>query len=153
MLLTISFPGGVAVDATINGHTVRTDQLAPLGSAEAMTPFDLFFASIGTCAGFYALRFCQERGIATEGLGLSVEPVRDPVRKRVGTVRMLLRLPDAFPEKYEEAILRAIDQCSVKRHVLEAPAFEVAVERAATAGPASGERGFTLIGATGTSAP
>lgn len=128
MFLTISFPGGVAVDATLDGRTVHTDQAAPLGSGSAMTPFDLFFASIGACAGFYALRFCQERGIPTTGLRLAVEPLRDEGRKRVGTVRIVLRLPDAFPEKYRDAILRAIDQCSVKRHILEPPAFAVSIE-------------------------
>ena len=26
--------------------------------------------------GFYALRFCQERSLPTEGLGLTLEPIR-----------------------------------------------------------------------------
>src|ERR1035438_8052938 len=55
-----------------NGHRVRTDQPRPHGEDSAPAPFDLFLASIATCMGFYALRFCQERGIATEGLGLSL---------------------------------------------------------------------------------
>jgi ribosomal protein S12 methylthiotransferase accessory factor len=31
----------------------------------------------------------------------------------------------AFPEKYRDAIVRAADQCAVKRHILEPPRFEV----------------------------
>jgi hypothetical protein len=33
MTISISFPGGVAIDATLNGHTIHTDQPQPLGSA------------------------------------------------------------------------------------------------------------------------
>ena len=126
--MAISFPGGVAVDASVNGHTVHTDQPRPLGENSAMSPFDLFLASAGTCMGSYALRFCQERGIGTEGLGLNLEAVRDPVSNRVTLVRIGVQLPDDFPEKYESSILRAVDHCSVKRHLTEPPRFELAIE-------------------------
>lgn len=133
MTMTISFPGGVSVDATENGHTVHTDQPRPLGDDAAMSPFDLFLASAGTCMGFYALRFCQERGIPTEGLGLTLEPERDPVSNRVVTVRIGLELPDEFPIKYRDAILRAVDHCSVKRHLMEPPRFELSIAEAVPA--------------------
>ena len=126
-MMEVSFPGGVAVEATFHGHTVRTDQPAPLGADSAMSPFDLFQASLATCMGFYALRFCQERGIPTEGLGLSVETVKDPEKKRLSTIRAVLTLPPGFPEKYAGAIQRAVDQCAVKKHLVEPPAFELTV--------------------------
>ena len=124
----VSFPGGVSVAATFRGNTVLTDQpVSAGGRGSAMSPFDLFLASIATCMGFYALRFCQERDIPTAGLGLSVQPVRDAENKRVATVRVQLTLPAEFPERYRGAILRAVDHCAVKRHVLEPPAFEIEV--------------------------
>lgn len=130
----VTFPGGVAVDATFKGNTVRTDQpVAAGGGGRAMSPFDLMLASIATCMGFYALRFCQERSLGTEGLGLSLEPVRDAEGKRVATIRVELMLPDEFPEKYRPAILRAVDHCAVKRLILEPPVFEI---EAVTAVPA-----------------
>jgi putative redox protein len=127
MSLSILFPGGVAVDATKNGHTVRMDQPAPLGADTAMSPFDVFLAAIGACMGFYALRFCQERGIPTDGLRLTLDPVRNEQRKLVATLRIELQLPRSFPQKYREAMRRAVDHCSVKRHLLEPPAFELAL--------------------------
>ena len=57
------------------------------GTTPPPAPFELFLASIATCMGYYALRFCQERGIATEGLGLSLETVRDEEKKRLGDDR------------------------------------------------------------------
>ena len=127
MNIAVTFPGGVAVEASVKGHAVRTDQPAPLGADSAPAPFDLFLASIATCMGYYALRFCQERGISTEGLGLSLETVRDEARKRLATIKVSLTLPPGFPEKYTEAIRRAVDQCAVKKHMAEPPAFELTV--------------------------
>ncbi|HEV8660086.1 MAG TPA: OsmC family protein [Thermoanaerobaculia bacterium] len=130
MTMTISFPGGVAVDATLNGHTVHTDQPVPFGADTAMSPFDLFFASIGTCMGFYALRFCQERNISTNGLQLTLNPIRDEQRKRIETLQIELQVPEGFPVKYIDALRRAVDHCSVKRHLLEPPAFELSLVEA-----------------------
>ena len=115
-MIEISFPGGEAVDATVKGRVVHTDQAG-------VSPFDLFLASIAACAGFYALRFCQQRNIDTHGLGVTLTPTRPD--KRLEAVKIDLRLPPAFPEKYRDAILRAVDQCAVKKAILDPPAFQV----------------------------
>lgn len=127
MKYEVSFPGGAAVEAAVKGHTIRTDQPGPLGAGSAPTPFDLFIASLATCMGFYALHFCRERGIATGGLGLSLETVRDQEKKRLRSINVSLTLPPGFPEKYRGAIGRAVDQCAVKKHMVEPPAFELTV--------------------------
>ena len=128
MAMEIRFPGGLAVEAIHAGLTIRTDQPAAVGGGgSAPSPFDLFLASIGTCAGYYALRFCQERQLPTEGLGLSMDWERSPETKLVARIRISLRLPEGFPEKYRVAILRAADQCSVKKHLAAPPAIEVEV--------------------------
>lgn len=117
MIYEVSFPGGVAVDVTTNGLTVHTDQ-----DGTAPSPYQLFLASIAACAGFYALRFCQERGIPTAGLGVSMDVDRDPL-----TIRLGITTPPEFPEKYREALVRAVDHCAVKRAIAEGPKFEVSV--------------------------
>lgn len=129
----VTFPGGVRVDATFRGNTVHTDQPAPYGENTAMAPFDLFMASIATCAGYYALRFCQERDIALDGMALSLDFERDPEKKRVSRVRITLTPPDGFPEKYEAAIIRAMDQCAVKKAIADPPEFDLAVASVRTA--------------------
>jgi ribosomal protein S12 methylthiotransferase accessory factor len=129
--VAVTFPGGVSVDARVGGHVVHTDQPRPHGGDSGPAPFDLFIASIATCMGFYALRFCQERAIPTEGLGLSLETVRDDSRKRLSAIKAALTLPPGFPEKYADAIRRAVDQCAVKKHLVEPPAFELTVSAGA----------------------
>lgn len=126
MPMEMRFPGGVAVEALHAGLTIRTDQPVKAGGGgTAPAPFDLFLASIGTCAGFYALRFCQERQIATDDLAVTMDWERSPETKLITRIRIDVKLPAAFPEKYRAAILRAVDQCAVKRHLFEPPKIEV----------------------------
>ncbi len=131
-LMEISFPGGMRVDALHEGYWIRTDQPVDHGGdGTAPPPFDLFLASIGTCAGYFALRFCRQRNLDTEGLSLNVTPERDLDGKRVARIRIEIALPRSFPAKYREAIVRAVDQCTVKRHLAEPPRIEVATVGAA----------------------
>jgi ribosomal protein S12 methylthiotransferase accessory factor len=126
MDMNIRFPGGLAVEADLDGHTVQTDQPESVGGGgSAPSPFDLFLASIGTCAGYYALRFCQSRGLPTDDVTLKLTAEKDPAVKRVTRVAIEIELPPGFPPKYREAIVRATDQCSVKKHLLEPPQIEV----------------------------
>ena len=124
--MEMTFPGGVAVEAHLDGTTIRTDQpVLHGGGGTAPAPFELFLASIGTCAGYYALRFCQERQIPTEGMSVSMAWERNPATKLIASIRIQISLPPGFPEKYRTAVVRAADQCAVKKHLLEAPAIDV----------------------------
>ncbi|MBI5514145.1 MAG: OsmC family protein [Deltaproteobacteria bacterium] len=127
-LITVSFPGGKRVDARIGAHLVRTDQPASLGGEDsAPGPFDLFLASLATCAGVYALGFCQARGLSTEGLGLTLQATPDPATGLPSRVRLELSLPEGFPERYRPAILRAAEGCKVKKTLQTQPPIEVAL--------------------------
>ena len=126
MDMIISFPGGARVDAEVGGYTVKTDQ-PPQGGGEssAPTPFALFLSSIGTCAGIYVLGFCKQRGLPTDGIRIVQQTERDPVTGLIGTIRLNIEVPSSFPEKYHDALIRAADQCAVKKHMERPPAFDV----------------------------
>ncbi len=126
--IEVSFPGGKRVDARVGGFTVATDQPTELGGdGSAPAPFDLFLASIATCAGIYVLGFCQARGLPTDGLALVQHHEVDPVTKLVRSVRLELTLPPGFPAQYRPAIVRAAENCKVKKTIAAAPSFEVVV--------------------------
>lgn len=126
--IVVQFPGGLAVDATVSGHLVHTDQPEAVGGGgTGPTPFALFLGSLATCAGYFALQFCKQRGLPTEGLGVSLRPDWNPATHRLDRIDVDLTLPDGFPEKYRPAIVRAVDQCSVKRHMIEPPEMAVTV--------------------------
>ena len=128
MDMTFTFPGGARVDAQVGPHTVRTDQ-PPQGGGEgsAPTPFSLFLASIGTCAGIYVLGFCQQRGINTQGMEIIQTMEHNPATRLIATVNVEIKLPPGFPEKYHAALVQAASLCTVKKHLANPPDFNVYV--------------------------
>lgn len=126
MEMVIDFPGGARVDAHFGPYAVKTDQ-PPYGggSGSAPTPFATFLASIGTCAGIYVLGFCQQRGIPTQGIRIVQSLEANPLNGMVGKVLLDIQLPPEFPEKYKSAVIRAADQCAVKKHFEYPPSFEI----------------------------
>jgi ribosomal protein S12 methylthiotransferase accessory factor len=130
-VMRIELGGGLAVNAHFKDHIISSDQpVRAGGTGTAPSPFDLFLASIGLCAGFYVQSFCRQREIPTEDISLTLKTERDPERKRVAKIRIDLQLPPEFPQKYRKAVLRAVDQCSVKRHLIEPPEIEVVASQA-----------------------
>jgi len=124
--IAVSFPGGKRVDADYGGFTFKTDQPSEAGGeGSAPPPFDLFLASIATCAGIYVKGYCDARGLGTEGLGLAVHVEREPGKPRVTRIAIDIKLPPGFPEKHKEAVIRAADLCAVKKHIFDPPAFEI----------------------------
>ncbi len=126
MEMKITFPGNKRVDAQYKGFTVRTDQpAAGGGDGTAPAPFDLFLASLGTCAGIYVLGFCRQRGLPTDGIELRQKMEFDPVRNMVGRVAIEIQVPPGFPEKYHEALVKSASLCAVKKHIQDPPAFDI----------------------------
>jgi len=125
MDIKITFPGGKRVDATMGPHLIQTDQPVASGGADsAPAPFDLFLASLATCAGIYVLGFCQARGIPTDGIGLVQHHTYDS-QSRLVAVQLELDLPSGFPTRYREAVVRAAAGCKVKKLLASPPAISV----------------------------
>lgn len=126
MEIVIDFPGGERVDAHYGPYTIMTDQPGREGDAgTAPAPFLVFLSSIGTCAGIYALDFCRQRGLSTDGLRILQRMHHNPVTGMVVKVDLEIELPRGFPEKYRPAIVHAVELCKVKKHLHQPPAFEI----------------------------
>jgi putative redox protein len=126
MDMEIYFPGGKRVYADYGGFTIQTDQPARSGGeGSAPAPFDLFLASIGTCAGIYALGFMQQRGIDPEGSKLTMRSHYNPTIGLIDKIELELKTPPGFPDKYRDAIINAMELCAVKKHLQQPPAFAV----------------------------
>ena len=126
MEMVIDFPGGARVDAHFGPYTIPTDQPpAGGGHGSAPTPFATFLSTIGTCAGIYVLGFCRQRGISAEGIRLVQRMRTDPMTRLVSDVEVMIELPSDFPAKYADAVVRAAEQCAVKKHFEHPPAIRV----------------------------
>jgi putative redox protein len=122
MEMTIDFPGGSRVDAHFGNFTVATDQ-PPVASAPS--PFEIFLASIGTCAGIYILGFCQQRHLPAEGIRIVERINHNSVTGLVETIGLEIQVPPDFPEKYRDSLIRSADLCAVKKHLEKPPRFEI----------------------------
>ena len=129
MDMEIVFPGGKRVDALYKNFTIRTDQsLQGGGEGSAPEPFDLFFASLGTCAGIYVLSFCQYHNLPSKGIRLYQTTERDPETNLFQKLKIDISVPGSFPEKYHKALVRSAEQCTVKKHITNGlPEFEVTI--------------------------
>jgi ribosomal protein S12 methylthiotransferase accessory factor len=130
MEMIIGFPGGARVDAQFDGFEVRTDQ-PPVGGGQgsAPTPFAVFLASIGTCAGIFVLGFCKQRGLPVDGIQI-VQRMHASLFKRglMDKIELEIQVPASFPEKYHKALIRSAEQCLVKRHFDNPPQFDIYTE-------------------------
>lgn len=126
MEMVISFEGGKIVNAHYKDMIIKTDQsVSAGGEGSAPEPFTLFLASIGTCAGIYVKSFCDQRGISTDKISLVQSMSYNKENKLIEKINIEIRLPDDFPEKYKEAVIKAADLCTVKRHLANPPCIEV----------------------------
>jgi len=134
MNMLIDFPGGARVDAHFRGHDLPTDQPAGGGGFDsAPMPFELFLASIGTCAGIYILGFCRQRGISTEGIQIVQQNHSNPTNGMVEKIDLEIQVPPTFPKQYYDALIRSADLCKVKKSLERPPTFEITTKEVATA--------------------
>lgn len=124
--MEITFDGGKVVTAHTHGLKIMTDQPVDNGGQNsAPTPFDLFLASIGTCAGIYVKSFCDNRKIPTDGIKL-VQTTSFSKETGLPTHIIIdIQVPPDFPEKYRSSLINVAELCKVKKTMAYPPVFEV----------------------------
>lgn len=134
MDIHVTFPGGRCVNAHFGHHVLPTDQTPEHGGQGAFPePFDVFLASLATCAGAYVLGFCLARGISTDGIEIVQRHRFADDTHRLEHVELELSLPPSFPEKYRSAVLRAAEGCKVRKTLATPPEVRVTLAAARAA--------------------
>ncbi len=124
--MEITFDGGKVITAHLNGHTIRTDQPVNGGGTNtAPSPYELFLASIGTCAGIYVKSFCDQREIPSDNISIVQSIEFDSQTRLPANIRLDIKLPSDFPEKYKAAVINAAELCAVKKTINNHPKFEI----------------------------
>jgi len=124
--MEITFEGGKVVTAHTGGHSIRTDQ--PLdngGGNTAPAPFELYLASIGTCAGIYVKSFCDNRGIPAEGIKIVQKHEWNQETGLPVNIKLDIKVPADFPEKYKASLKHVAELCKVKKSIANPPKFEI----------------------------
>ncbi len=124
--MEITFDGGKVVTAHSHGHIIRTDQpLDSGGGNSAPAPYDLFLASIGTCAGIYVKSFCDNRKIPTDGIKIIQTSQYNKETGLPTNIKIDIQIPSDFPEKYRASLINVAELCKVKKTMANPPVFEV----------------------------
>lgn len=128
MEVTVHHLGAVQFEIKARQHTVISDQpVEGHGFDEGMTPPELFLASLGACAAYYAADFLRQKNLATEGTRVKViaDKVMNP--PRIDNIRVEVELPLALEERNREGVERAVHRCIIHNTLLQPPKVEIAV--------------------------
>lgn len=124
--MEITFDGGKVVTAHSHGHIIKTDQPVNSGGQNsAPSPFELFLASIGTCAGIFVKSFCDNRKIPTDNIKIIQNAEYDEETGLPVNIKLDIKLPSDFPDKYKAALISVAELCKVKKTMANPPVFEV----------------------------
>jgi len=124
--MEITFDGGKVVTAHTGGHSIRTDQPIDNGGTNtAPAPFDLFLASIGTCAGIYVKSFCDNRNIPTDKIKIIQKTEFSKESGLPVNLTLDIQLPADFPEKYKASVISVAELCKVKKSIANPPVFKI----------------------------
>ena len=124
--MEVSHQQGFIFKASCNDHEVLSDQHGKEGGTDkVLTPSELFIASLGTCIGVYAARFCQRHNLPTDGLKVLLDwtIVKDPVR--IGSKKVELHYPHEIPEAEKKGLMRMAEACFVHETITHPPEINI----------------------------
>ncbi|MBS1872729.1 MAG: OsmC family protein [Acidobacteria bacterium] len=126
----VRFLNGVSFEVDSRGHKIICDQPAENGGADAgMTPPELMLASLGTCAGFYAVQYLKARKLSEEGLNVRVTGEKAMNPPRIGSFRIEVESQYATDERHREGLRRAVEKCLIHHTLMHAPTIEIAIQQ------------------------
>ncbi|MGC1872638.1 MAG: OsmC family protein [Acidobacteriaceae bacterium] len=135
MEVKVSHIGKTRFQIRARQHIIDCDQPVENGGDDAaMTPPEIFLASLGSCAAFYAAQFLSSRKLADHGLEVLVvaEKLRDPAR--LGNFVVKVQSPVTLTADQTVAMERSVHRCLIHQTMLQPP--QIAIEIVTTKEPA-----------------
>ena len=127
MEINVKLREGMKVDADVGAFVVCSDQpVTAGGEGSAPDPFSYFLIGIASCAGFFVQRFCRSRDIPTDNIDIKLHNDWNKEKGCADNIYVDIALPPEFPEKYKSAVIRAVNECSVKKTIANQVAIHVA---------------------------
>jgi putative redox protein len=118
--------GAVQFEISARGHRLYCDQPVENGGFdEGMTPPELMLASLGACAGYYAVDYLKRLKIPLEGIGVRTTAEKVPGPPRLDHIHIELECPGLVEERHQKGILDAVRKCLIHNTLLHTPKIEV----------------------------
>ena len=86
-------------------------------------------AQLKAAAGLSAW-LLREYGIPLENVKVTQQIERDSETHMVTGVTIRIDIPEDFPDKYRDSLVRAVDLCTVKKHIMNPPKFTIEAVKA-----------------------
>jgi uncharacterized OsmC-like protein len=129
--------GDVQFEIKARSHAIACDQPVEHGGYdEGMTPPELFLASLGSCAAFYAAEYLKRNRLATEGTRVKVTAEKANNPARLANFRIQVDIPAELDERHREGVTAAVHRCLIHNTLLRPPHIEIEITQPvlATAG-------------------
>lgn len=124
--MEITFGEGKVVTAHYHGHIIKTDQPSDNGGgSSAPSPFDLYLASIATCAGIYIKSYCDNRNIPTNNIKVFQKVEYSKDTHLPTEITLEIKFPEDFSEKLKNSLIHVAGLCTVKKSIVDPPEFKI----------------------------
>lgn len=132
MEILVEHLGGVQFEIKARQHTIVCDQPPENGGYdEGMTPPELLLASLGSCAGFYAVMYLKKHKLSTEGIRVHVSADKAKAPARMEDFRITVEVPAEFTEEHKNGIEDAVHHCLIHNTLLNPPKITLEVKSVA----------------------
>jgi putative redox protein len=118
---------GKRFETIVGRHRIITDQPVSAGGTDGgPTPPELLLASLGACAGHYAVEYLCARSLPLSGLEISVLAQKATNPTRLASFCVEVGLP-GIGERHKQGLLRAVKACLIHNTLEAGPVIEVEV--------------------------
>jgi putative redox protein len=110
----------------IRSHEIFVDQtIAGGGNDAGPTPLELLGAGLGSCIAYYVHQFLHTRGLAADGIRVTVSQTRAQHPTRIDSFSVRVELPAAIPSRYVTLLERVIEACPAHNTLLLGTSIDV----------------------------
>jgi uncharacterized OsmC-like protein len=95
------------------------------GHDEGMTPPELFLASLGSCAAFYASAYLRKKGLPREGVEVRVTAEKAGPPARLDNFKIEVQIPLALSEADKLGVDQAVHHCLIHSTLLHPPTIKI----------------------------
>jgi len=132
--VTVEHLGAVQFEIKARQHVIASDQPAENGGFdEGMTPPELFLASLGSCAAFYAAAYLRKHKLAEEGTKVRVTAGKRKDPARLDDFRIFVDVPAGLDPIHLAGLERAVHQCLIHNTLLHPPTIAIEIHSPALA--------------------
>jgi uncharacterized OsmC-like protein len=143
MEIKIDHIGKVQFEISTRGHKIVCDQPTESGGFnEGMTPPELLLASLGSCAGYYAVDYLKRNGLLVDGTKVhvtaekvkpSAKPGEKPTGMRIDNFKIDVEIPRELTPEQKHGVEDAVHRCLIHNTLLVPPKIELDIKTEVTA--------------------